>query len=96
MSPFTVTATTLPVRIVCFRVSPFTMTVAVASTSVSLAAATQHDVVLPPQLILRDTVRGSVSLTTVLQQQQPQYKMPSQANATYGMGPPQVSFLFQS
>ena len=34
-----------------------------ASTSVGLAASGQHDVILSPQLIVRDTVRGFVGLT---------------------------------
>ena len=44
---------------------------------VSLTALCQHDVVLPPQLILRDTMRDSVGVTTLQQQQQPQSQMPS-------------------
>ena len=53
----------------------------------------QHDVVLLPPLILKDTVRGVVSLTIVLQQQ-PQSQMPSQIYANYAMGPSEMSFLF--
>ena len=56
------------------------------------ATSVQHDVVLPPLLILRDT-NGVVSLATVLQQQQ--YQMPLQAYANYVMGSLQVSFSFR-
>ena len=41
-------------------------------------------------------MRGLIGLATVLQQQQPESQMPSLAYATYAMGPPQVSFLFQN
>ena len=45
-------------------------TVTMAPTSVGLATAFgQHDVVLLPSLIPRDTMRGVVVSTTVLQQQ---------------------------
>ena len=70
--------------------------VTMASISVCLPASGQHDVVLPAQLIMRDRVRGSVGLATVPQQQQPQSQMHSQAVANHAMGPPQMSFLFQS
>ena len=66
------------------------------STSAGLTAKGQHDVVLPPQLILRDMMRGCVGLITVLQKQQSQSQMPSQAYANYTMGSPQASFLFLS
>ena len=66
------------------------MTFTVAATSVGLATSGQHDVVLPPKVIMRDTVKGSVGLATV----PPQSQMPSQAYANYAMGS-QVSFLFQ-
>ena len=49
-----------------------------APTSVGLAEWGQHDVVLPPQVIPRDTMRGFVGLAMVPQQQQPQFQMPSQ------------------
>ena len=67
-----------------------------APSSGGLAALGQHDVVMPPQLILRDTFRASIGLTTVLQQQQPQSQMFSQTYANNAMGPPQVHFVFQS
>ena len=71
--------TVLPVTVVCSRV--ITMTVTLAPTVVDLSALVQHDVhtmadltvlgqyevVLLPQLILRDTIRGSVGLATELQ-----------------------------
>ena len=44
-----------------------------------LAASGQYDMVLPPQLIPWDTITASVSLTTTLQQQQPQFQMPYQS-----------------
>ena len=54
-----------------------------------------HSVVLPPPLIPRDTMRGAARVATVPQQQQLHSKMPSQAYASYGIGPPQMGFLFQ-
>ena len=71
------------------------MTATMDPTSVALTTLGQHDVVLPLQLIQRDTMRGSVGLTTMLQQQQSQSQMPSQAYDNNAMGPSQVSFLFQ-
>ena len=65
-------------------------------TSVGSAPLGQYDVVLTPQLILRDTMRGAVGLTTVLQPQHSQSQMPSQAYGNYVMGYPRGSFLFQS
>ena len=88
--------TTPPVTVVCPRASVITRTATVAPSSVDLAASDQHYVVLPPQLILRNTVRNSVGLTTLLQWEQPQSQMNSQAYAKYAMGPPQVNFLLQS
>ena len=61
-----------PVTVVCSRASPIIMTVTMAPTSVGLAAFGQYGVLLPPQLIPRDTMSGSVGLTTQPQQQQPQ------------------------
>ena len=66
--------------------SSISITVTLASTSLGLTTSGQQDVVLPPQLILRDTVRDSVGLTTVPQQQQ--YASPT-------LGSSQVSYLFQ-
>ena len=71
------------------------MTVMLAPTSVCKTRLDRHDVVLLLQFILRDTVRGSVSLTAMLQQQ-PHFQMPSQAYANYAMGPSQVSFSFRA
>ena len=71
------------------------MTVTVAATSVHQTTVGQNDVVLPPQLIPMYTMRGSVGLTTMSQQQQLQSQMISQAYANYAMGPLQVSFSFR-
>ena len=92
----TTTSTTPYVTVVWSSASPFTMTITVASTSVGLTTFGQHDVVLPPELIPRDTMWDSVGLTIEPQQQQQQSQMFSQAYANYVMGPLQVSFLFQS
>ena len=95
MSQATLTTTTPPVTFVYSSASTKTTTVTMAPTSLGQTAALyQHDV-LPSPLILRDTIRGLVGLATVLQQH-PQSQMPSQAYANYAMGPPKVSFLFQS
>ena len=98
MSQVTVTniTITLPVTGVCSGASLITMTIVMASTSVGQSTSGQHDVVLLPQLILRDTMKGSVGITPMLQQQQSQSQMPSQAYADRAMGPLQVGFLFQS
>ena len=87
---FQVTATTItePVTVVCTRASLITMTVTVVPNSVGLAASGQHNVVLPPQLILRETMRGSLEHTVVLQQQQPPSQKPCQAYANVTMSPP--------
>ena len=75
-------------RYMCFRLSLITVTVMIAPTSVDLT-------VLLPQLILMDLIRGTLSLTTMLQHQQPQPKMSFQAYTSYAMGPSQVSFVFR-
>ena len=75
--------------------SLITTMVTVAATSVGLTTFGQHDVVLLPRMILRDTIRGSACLTTLPQQEQPQSQMSSQAYANYAMGPPHM-FLIQS
>ena len=59
-----------------------------------IIALGQLDMVLLPPLILWDTVRDVVDLTT-LPQQQPQSKVPSQANVKFTVGPCQLSFLFR-
>ena len=46
----------------------------------------QQDVVLKPQLILRDAMRGSARLNN-MPQQQPESQIPSQAYVNYAMGP---------
>ena len=94
MSPVAATTTTTA-AVMCSRESPITTTVTMVSNFVGLAAFGQLDVILPPQFILRDTVRSSIGLTTVLQWQQPQFQMPSQAYTIYAMGPTEVSFLFR-
>ena len=91
----TITATIPPVIVVCSGASLITMTVIMAPTSVGQTTSDQHDVVLPPQWILREAVRGSVSLTTMPEHQQPQSQMPSQAFVNYTMGPLLVSFSFR-
>ena len=98
LSQITVTtATTVPpVTVVCSGPSPITMAVIMASIPVVLPASGQNDVVLPPWLIPRDTVWGSVGLTTMMQQQQTQSQMPSQAYVMYVMGPLQINFILQS
>ena len=53
----------------------------------------QHDVVLPPLLILRDR-RGDVGLATVLQHQ-PESQMPLQVYANYAKHPQKLSFSFR-
>ena len=50
--------------------------------------------VVPPPLILGDTVGGVVSLPTVLQQPS-QSQVPSQVYASYAVGPYMVSFFFR-
>ena len=79
----TVPATTLPVAVVC-SASTTDMPVMMGPTSMGLAAVLGHCVVLPPPVILRDTMRGAVGLATVLQPHSP---MPSQAYDHYAMGP---------
>ena len=54
----------------------------------------QHQVrmIVPsPQSIPRDTVKGSVGLTSMLQQQKPHSQMSSQAYSNYALGPLQLS-----
>ena len=65
-------------------------------TAVDIEEWGQHDVALSPQLILRETMRASIFLATVLPKQQPQSHMPSKAYANFALGPPQVNFLFQT
>ena len=88
------TTTTPHVTAVCSGALLISMTFALPPTPVGQTTLSQHDVVLPPKVILRDTMRGPVGLTTMPQQQQPQSQMPSQAYANFAMGPPQVAFLF--
>ena len=75
ISYVTVTNFTLFVTVMCSGVLNTTVIVTMAPTYVGLAAVSgQHDVVLPPPLIWRDTIRSVVCLTT-MSQQQPQYQM---------------------
>ena len=76
MSHITVT-TSAPLAAVVSFASTTTMTVVMAPNSMDLAAVLAHGVVLSPPLILRDTMMGSVGLTTVPQQQQAQFQIPS-------------------
>ena len=63
-------------------------------TSVGLVVTFgQYDMVLPPYLIPRDTVRGVASLATVPQQQL-QSQIHSQLYANYAVGPPEVCLVF--
>ena len=72
MSHVTVTTITPPVTVVCSGAPSITMSVTISPTSVGLTASGQNDMVLLPQLILSDTMRVSVGLTTLPQQQPPQ------------------------
>ena len=70
MSQVTASVISLPVTVVCDSASNTTMTVAIASTSVGLpGSAGQQDVLLPPPLILIDTMRGIVGFIALPQQQ---------------------------
>ena len=62
VSPATSTSTTPPVTFMCSRTSPTSMSVTIAAISVVLVALGEHEVVLPPHLILRDTVKGICQL----------------------------------
>ena len=65
-----------------------------APTSMGLAVALGlYDVALPLSLILKNTIRDVVGLTTV-PQQQPQSQIPSQAYAKYAMGIPKGTSFF--
>ena len=90
MFQFTVTTTTPPVTVLCSRAIAITVTL--TPVAVDLAVSGQPEVVLPPQLLPGDTIRGYAGLTTVLLQQQSQFQMPSEACANYSLGPFQVIF----
>ena len=66
----TTTTNTPPVTVVCPGALLIMITVLLALTSVGQITLGQHDVVLQPQLIQRDTVRGSAGLTNMPQQHQ--------------------------
>ena len=95
MSPVTVTTTTTPETVVCSGLMAITMTVTLVSISVEQTTLVQHDVVLLPQMILRETVGSSAGLTTMPWKQQPQSQMSCQDYANYSMVPPQLSFSFR-
>ena len=57
------------------------------------ATSGHHDVILPAPLIMWNTSRGDVHLTTAPQKQS-QSQMSSQASFNYAMDPPQMSLLF--
>ena len=86
-SATTATTTTPPVTVVCSSTLSVFTTVTMAATLMGQPATLgQHNVVLPPLLMLMET-RSVVGLTT-MSQQQPQFKIPLQAYANYAMGPP--------
>ena len=66
-SPVTATTTTPPVTGMCSKASSITRTVLMAPIYVGLAALDQQGVVLPPELITRETMNGSFGLSTVPQ-----------------------------
>ena len=67
----TISTTTPPVHVVCFGAMLITMMVTLTAISVGQTSLGQHDGVVLSQLIMRDTLRGSVGLITMPQQQQP-------------------------
>ena len=83
MSQATVTTTAPPVTVVCSSAPSFTMIATMVQTTLGLAAFGQHDVVLLPLLILRDTMRFSVGFATLPHWQQAQSQMPLWAYANY-------------
>ena len=85
MSQVTAITMTLSMIFVCSGALPTSMTVTTGPNSMGLAVASdQHDVVLPPLLMLRETVRGGIGFV-VVPQQQPQLQIPSQGYANYAM-----------
>ena len=90
----TTTTTTPLVTVVCCSSSFLTTTLIMAQTLMVLPAILgQHNVILLPLLMLKDT-GGVLGLATVPKQQL-QSQMPPQAYANYAMGPLQVSFSFR-
>ena len=89
----TTTTSIPPVTFVCSGPFLITTMVTPAPTSVGQITSGQWDVALPPQLILRDTLRGSAGHLCVPQQRQSQ--MLPKAYANYAMDPLQVSFSFR-
>ena len=72
-----------------------TMVLMLDPTSVGKKTSGQYDMILPAELMPRGTIRSSTGLTTMLQQQQCQSQVPSQAYANYPMEPSLVSFSFR-
>ena len=93
---FLTTSTTPPVTVVYSGALLITTTVKLAPTSVGQTTSGQHDVVLLPQLILRDTVRASVALITLHQQQQPPIPDAPSAMCPLCIGPSIDESVFQS
>ena len=88
------TTITPPVTIVCSIMSYLLKTVTITPSLMGiLATSGQQDVVVPPQLILRNS-GGVVGFATMLQQQ-PQSQMSLLAYANYGMDLLQVGFSFR-
>ena len=87
--------TTPPVTVVFSGAPLISMTVILPPVSVGQITLGQQDVVLPPRLMLRDTMMDSAGITNMPKQLHPHSHMPSQACANYAMGPSQVSFSFE-
>ena len=88
------TTTIPPVSVVCLSSLITTATIKIAPTIMGLEAGLAQCEVLPPRLILGDTVRSVVDLA-IMPQEQSQLQMPSWAYFKYVLGP-QMSFLFWS
>ena len=73
----TTTTTTPSVTAVCSGASLINTIITLPPTSVGQITSGQQNVVLQPQLIQRETMRGSAGLTDKLQQQHPETQMPS-------------------
>ena len=71
MSMIAVNTITPLLTVVYFGALSTTMTARMVPISVDLTVSSKDDVILLPQLILRDTMKGSADLTTVPKQEQP-------------------------
>ena len=80
LSQVTITTTTPPVTVACSRAS-----LIIRSAGCGFTATVDS----------RDIMMASAGLMNVLQQQQSQSWIPSQAYANYAIGPSQVSFSFR-